>query len=409
MNVASASKSKGSLLVLGASRYQLEVIHKAKALGYRVLTLDNVPANPGHRAADESFDVDTTDIPRVVELAKRKAPRGVVAPCTDVAVTTAAHVAEALGLPGVPPASARTLTSKVLFRQFLLEAGIRVPEFRVVGAGDVDEAPPIPFGFPMIVKPDGSSGSKGIFIVRDRDELRARLPETLSFSPTKRGVVEELIDGVQGTCEGVVVDGEIVLSLVTDRRTAPAPFVVTAGHFVPSRLDERARDKTVALIGEVLAKHGVRTSPFDCDFVVDRSGEPWLLELTPRLGGNSLTRLVREALGVDLAEVAIRLACGEDPQLPRDVSVAPTAQLILGVRRPGRLRFDQAEVAALRGEPWVRDLTMDYREGDPVEAFINGRTRVGEATLNADSRDALDARAAELEARLGLDVAASDG
>ncbi|HVM68395.1 MAG TPA: ATP-grasp domain-containing protein [Gaiellaceae bacterium] len=401
----SARPGRGaSLLVLGASRYQLEVITRAKELGYRVLTTDNVPDNPGHRLADESYAIDTTDVESVVRLAKEKQPRGVVAPCTDVAVTTAAHVAEALGLPGIPPASARSLTSKVLFRQFLVERGLPAPRFRILGADDVGADVELPCAGPMIVKPDGSSGSKGIFIVRDRKELLERLPVTLSFSPAKRGVVEELIEGSQGTCEGVIVDGEIVLALLTDRRTAPAPFVVTAGHFVPSRLGEAARARTIALIARVLESYGVRTSPFDCDFVVDERGEPWLLELTPRLGGNSLTRLVREATGIDLAEVAIRLACGEEVSLPRPVPETPTAQLILGVARPGLLSFDEGEAAALRSAPWVRDLSMDYPAGQPVEAFVNGRTRVGEATLVAGSREELDERTRELERRLALDA-----
>ncbi len=399
--------SKGSLLVLGASRYQLEVIHTAKALCYRVLTTDNVPDNPGHRVADESFSIDTTDVPRIVELAKQTRPRGVVAPCTDVAVATAAHVAEALGLPGIPSASARSLTSKILFREFLVAEGLPAPKFRVVEASDVNDRLELGFDLPAIVKPDGSSGSKGIFIVRDRKELLDRLPVTLSFSPKKRGLVEQLIEGTQGTCEGVVVDGKIVLALLTDRKTAPAPYVVTAGHFVPSRLDDAAQKRTVDLIASVLAKYGVRTSPFDCDFVVDPSGQPWLLELTPRLGGNSLTRLVREALRIDLAEVAIKLACGEDISFPSEMRVRPTAQLILGTRRSGRLRFDETEGDALRKTPWVRDLTLDYPLGQPVEAFINGRTRAGEATIVADDRTELDRRAAELEARLGLD--ANDG
>ncbi|CAN5923645.1 hypothetical protein BH11MYX4_BH11MYX4_04620 [soil metagenome] len=108
--------SEGSLLVLGASRYQLEVIQKAKDLGYRVVTTDNVPGNPGHTVADQSFVVDTTDLDQVLEIARREQVIGVVAPCTDVAVPTAAHVSDALGLCGIPFQSARSLTSKLLFR-----------------------------------------------------------------------------------------------------------------------------------------------------------------------------------------------------------------------------------------------------------------------------------------------------
>lgn len=391
--------SKGALLVLGASVYQLEVIRKAKELGFDVVTTDNVPDNPGHRLADQSFGVDTTDSARVLELARTIRPRGVIAPCTDVAVTTCAVVAEALGLRGVPPASAEVLTSKILFRRFLADEGLPAPRFWTVEK----DAFELPSDRPVVIKPEGSSGSKGIFIVRDREELRLRLPETLSFSPKRRAIVEEYIDGHQGTCEGVVVDGRVRFALFTDRATASPPFVVTAGHSVPSRLDDAARVRTQELIARVLEMVGVKTSPFDCDFVVGRDGAPYLLELTPRLGGNSLTNLVRAATGLDLAEIAVRLACGDDVSLP-DVTVTPAAQLILGAEKAGELRFDEAAAAALREEPWVRALSFDYPRGHRVSAFINGRTRIGEATLTAHTRDELDERVRELKTRLRIDT-----
>ncbi|MBX3191373.1 MAG: ATP-grasp domain-containing protein [Labilithrix sp.] len=389
-----------SLLVLGASRYQLDVIRRAKELGHRVVTTDNVPTNPGHALADASYEVDTTDFDGVLGVARREGIAGVVAPCTDVAVATAAHVAGALGLPAIPLESAKTLTSKVLFRRFLASEGLPAPRFVQVAAGD-DDAIELPGPFPLIVKPEGSSGSKGVFIVRTEPELRERLPATLAFSPTRVAIVEELVYGRQGTCEGVVIDGSIAFSVVTDRETAKAPFVATAAHFVPAAI---APERTTALIAQILAKHGIARAVFDCDFVVAADGTPHVLELTPRLGGNALTRLVNEATGIDLAEIAVRLACGSDVSFARAVAARPVAQLILGVERAGKLSFDASEVDRLKQEPWVRALSFDYAIGEPVEAFINGRTRVGEATLRAESRRELDARVAELRARMKLGV-----
>ncbi|CAN5923642.1 hypothetical protein BH11MYX4_BH11MYX4_04610 [soil metagenome] len=277
-----------------------------------------------------------------------------------------------------------------------------MPRFQPLSADVSVEQLPGAASFPMIIKPEGSSGSKGIFIVRSREEVLERLPQTMAFSPFAQAILEQLIEGRQGTCEGVVLDGEIVFSLMTDRETAPPPFVATAGHFVPSMMAAAERERTLAQIATILAAHEIRSSPFDCDFVVSAAGVPYLLELTPRLGGNSLTRLVRESTGVDLAEVAVRLACRSPVSLSHAAAARPTAQLILGVPAPGRLAMDEAEAIALRAEVWVRDLSFDYPVGHPVDAFINGRNRVGEATLVAESRGELDVRAAELRARLRL-------
>jgi biotin carboxylase len=399
--------SDETVLVLGASRYQLEVIEKARALGYRVATTDNVPDNPGHALADARFDVDTTDVPRVVALAREIGPVGVIAACTDVAVVTAARVSEALGLPGPPPASAEVLTSKVAFRRFLAEASLPTPPFFSLDAETWDgRAPPgLALSSPCIVKPEGSSGSKGAFIVRTEAELASRAPASFGFSPVRRAIVESFVAGRQGTCEGVVRGGEIALAVVTDRETASPPYVATVGHRVPSRLSARERAAVVGAISGVLELLAVRTSPFDCDFVVGDDGEVYLLELTPRLGGNSLTELVRASTGVDLAEIAVSFACGREVGDLSSVTERPAAQLVLGVPRAGALAFDERELALLRAEPWVRQLSLDVPRGHAVEAFVNGRERVGEASIVAESRDAVDARVGELRARLALGVA----
>ena len=72
--------------------------------------------------------------------------------------------------------------------------------------------------------------------------------------------------------------------------------------------------------------------------------------------------------------------------------------------RADQPHVDEQELARLRGEPWVRALTLDVSRGHPVEAFVNGRERVGEASIVAEGRDELDLRVEELRRRLALGV-----
>src|SRR5574340_1210804 len=169
------------LLVLAASKYQLDTIQTAKRLGYWVATTDNVPTNPGHALADASFSVDTTDVEGVVRLARQLQVNGVISPCTDVAVASAAEVALALGLPGVPPEAARVLTSKLRFRCFLEEIQLPHPWACEVEAGELPGSDLFD-GRQWLVKPNRASGSKGVFIVKTFDEFRSRLPESRAFS-----------------------------------------------------------------------------------------------------------------------------------------------------------------------------------------------------------------------------------
>jgi len=389
-----------ALLVLGASTYQVPAIETAKRLGYRVITTDNNPSNPGHVLADASFRVDTTDLDGVLALAVRENISGVIAPCTDIAVTTAAHVAEQLHLPGPVPAAAHILTHKQYFREFLANVGFACPRAFPL-ANDALPAVGLFDGRKWLVKPNRSSGSKGIFIVLSEAEFLTRVVESRAFSVDGSAILEEFIEGTQHTCEGVLKEGKVALALLTDRDTAPPPYTATTGHRVPSRLPEAVQTRVLGTIEEVLGRLGVTSGPFDCDFVAD--GERIvLIEITPRLGGNSLSRLFQVALDFDLVAYAVRNACGDTGKLPPSKPPKCSTVLILGVNQSGLFHFDQAKFAALRHEPWVRALELDFERGHPVKQFINGHHRVGEALIAAANRDELDRRVDELKARLKL-------
>ena len=90
------------ILMLGGSMQQIPIIKRAKEMGLYVITCDYCPDNPGHKFADEYYNVSTTDLDAVLELAKRLNIDGIVAYASDPAAPTAAYVSEKLGLPGNP-------------------------------------------------------------------------------------------------------------------------------------------------------------------------------------------------------------------------------------------------------------------------------------------------------------------
>lgn len=389
-----------TLLVLAASRYQLEAIKTAKHLGMRVITTDNAPDNPGHILADRAYAIDTTEREAVLTIARAEGIDGIISPCTDVAVTTAAYVAERLGLPGTPLAATLIATNKIAFRHFLRENGLPCPRFFELSATD---ATPDEFSFehPWIVKPDRSSGSKGVFIVRTLEELGQFLPLSRAFSVSGSVVLEEFIEGHQGTCEGFLRESKAVLRFILDRQTPLPPFVTTTGHRMPTRLAMEAQAQIVAHIEVVFGRLGIRDGVFDCDFVWSR-GQVYLLEMTPRLGGNSISRLLRHAAGVDIVEPAVQQAVGDVPLLPVHFQVKPMALVLLGVWNSGQLTYDTNALQALKAEPWVHGLEFDVPLGAAVQPFVNGRHRLGEAYVSAEHPDHLPARERELRARLAM-------
>ncbi|MGR8978612.1 MAG: ATP-grasp domain-containing protein [Gammaproteobacteria bacterium] len=392
-----------TLLVLAASTYQLSVIATAKRLGLRVVTTDNAPSNPGHRLADASYHVDTTDFQGVLKIARQERIDGVISPATDVSVATAAFIAEQLCLPGPSLLAAQTLTSKLSFRKFLSEAGLPYPKaFRISSSSRPN---PAVFGRSRwIIKPNQSSGSKGVFILESGADFDRCFEESLAFSADGCAILEEYLTGAHHTCEGILRNGRIALALTTDRDTALPPHTATIGHRVPCTLSSAAQANIKTMQETIFKRLGVRDGPFDCDFVAD-GDRVAIIEMTPRLGGNSLSALFCAAYEFDLVEYAVKQACGVAGELPPQTSPKPSAILILGVGRSGSLKMDRAAVDALRREPWVRSLILDYPEGHPVMPFINGRHRVGEALITGKDRSDIDYKSDLLRTKLGLTAA----
>ncbi len=386
--------NKKTLLVLAASLYQIPVIETAKRLGYRVVTVDNVPTNPGHKLAAVSYNADTSKRDDVLGIARKENISGIIAACTDIALPTAAYVAEKMKLSGPPAISADIICNKVSFRHWLNEQGLAAPLAFNVNR-DFTPAKKLFKDHGWVLKPDRSSGCKGVFIIRAIEEYADRIQETLDFSPTSTGILEQFIEGVQITCEGIIAEGKIRAAWILDRQTAQPPYVTTIGHHVPSRLPADMQEKFIIALEDIWKRLGITDAPFDCDAIItDHSF--YVIELSPRLGGNSISTLLKYATDFDIVEYAVRLACGEamtNRVFGSDISTM--AILLLGVQEQGQLTYDVMNLEALRSEPWVQRISLDKELGDTVQPFINGRHRIGEALITGANRDDLDAHAVE--------------
>ena len=87
------------LLLLGGTRYLIPVIQRAKELGYYTITCDYLPNNLSHRYSDEYHNLSIVEKEKVLELAESLQVDGVMSFACDPGVTTAAYVAEKMGLP----------------------------------------------------------------------------------------------------------------------------------------------------------------------------------------------------------------------------------------------------------------------------------------------------------------------
>ncbi len=303
------------LLLLGGSRYLLPVIEAAKQLGIYTISCDYLPDNIAHKYSDEYRNVSIIDKEAVLAAARELQVDGVMSFACDPGVVTAAYVAEKMGLPSCGSyESVCILQNKGLFRQFLTEHGFTVPAAkgytRIEDALNDTEL----FHWPVIVKPTDSAGSKGVTRVDDPAALEESIRYALSFSHCDEFIIEDFIEkkGFSSDTDCFSVDGKLQFVSFSSQRfdeSAENPYTPSAYSW-PASISPAHQQELTGELQRLLTLLHMGTSIYNVETREGTDGRAYIMEVSPRGGGNRLAEMLRYATGVDLVTNAVRAAVG---------------------------------------------------------------------------------------------------
>ena len=400
-------KQQKKLLLLGGLRYLLPVIESAHRLGYYVITCDYIPDNIAHKYSDEYHNVSIIDKEAVLALARELQIDGIMSFAVDPGVVTAAYVQEQMGLPGNPYESVCILQNKDRFRNFLTQHGFTVPKAK--GFSSVEEAlaERYWYSWPVIVKPTDAAGSKGVTRVDRPEDLGPALESAFEHSISKRVIVEEFIEksGCSSDTDSFSVDGELKFVSFSAQRFdegAANPYTPSAYSW-PSTMTKGQEAELASEIQRLLSLLGMRTSIYNIETRIGRDGRAYIMEVSPRGGGNRLAEMLRFATGVDLITTAVRAAVGDEV---RGVEQKPYngywAEVILHADREGHfIRLDIDEEFSISH---VVQTDLWVKEGDKVSSFKGANDAIGTLVLRFDSEKELIAGMKNLDALITVVV-----
>ena len=314
-----------SVLFVGAGRHQRRAIAQARDRGLRVVAVDRNPDAPGLALADVPEVVDFVDVDAVEAVARRHEVDGALTISADRAVPVVAAVTERLGLPSIGTEVAHRMTHKIAMRRTLAEEGVPQPAFAAVRSLAEGRAAIATVGLPAVLKPVDSGGQRGLFRIEAPGDLESHLHSALAESPAREAILEAFVDGTE--MNGIVVarGGETRLLTLSDRlRPAGVGFGVGWIHVYPASihsdqlaLAERTAERAVAALG---LRDGIAFP----QLIATTDGHVSTVEVAARIPGGQMADLVRHAVGVDLVELALRFALGED--VPDDVALPRFSQ-----------------------------------------------------------------------------------
>ena len=396
------------IMLLGGLRYLLPVIEAAHKLGYYVITCDYIPDNIAHKYSDEYVNVSIIDKEAVLAVAREKQIGGIMSFAVDPGVVTAAYVQDKMGLPAFGPyESVCILQNKDRFRDFLAKHGFNVPQAK--GFSSVKEAMSEKYWYPwpVIVKPTDSAGSKGVTRVDRLEDLEAALQMAFDHSLSGRVIVEEFIEkvGCSSDSDCFSVDGELKFVSFSAQRfddNAPNPYTPSAYSW-PSTFTKEQEAELSSEIQRLLALLGMRTSVYNIETRIGANGKPYIMEVSPRGGGNRLSEMLRFATGVDLITNAVRAAVGDDvADIEQKDYDGHWAEVVLHTEKSGR--FQSLDIALDFSEKHVRQTDLWVKPGDEVRAFMGANDAIGTLVLCFNTEEELVAALKDVDNWMSIKV-----
>lgn len=200
------------LLILGGMRISCEIVRMAKALGIYTIVADynKIEDSPGKQIADEAVNLSVIDVDAVVDYVKNNAIDGVFVGFNDMLLPYYAEICQRAGLPCYGTKDQfETLIAKDQYKALCRQFGVpTIPEY------DINDEH---IKYPVLVKPVDSSGSRGITICHNRQELDEAVEIGRKASKTGKVLIERYMDGREVTVFWTFQDGNYYLSALANR------------------------------------------------------------------------------------------------------------------------------------------------------------------------------------------------
>ena len=148
-------------------------------------------------------------------------------------------------------------------------------------------------------------------------------------------------------------------------------------------MGKEAEEELSCELQRLITLLGMRTTVYNVETRVGTDGKPYIMEVSPRGGGNRLSEMMRLSTGVDMITAAVRGAVGDSVY---DVEQKPLdgcwAEIIVHANKSGIL--DNIEIAP-KMESCVIEKDFWFKKGDAIKEFQSARDTIGTLVLRFEN------------------------
>lgn len=362
------------LLILGGMRFSCEIVNKAKEMGIYTLVADynKIADSPGKQIADEPVDLSVTDVEAVVKYVRDNSIDGVFVGFNDMLLPYYAEICNRCNLPCYGTKEQfETLIAKDKYKALCRQFGVpTIPEYSIDDENII---------FPVLVKPVDSSGSRGISICHNKQELLQAVETGRQASKTGKVLIERYMDGREVTVFWTFQDGNYYLSALGNRHVKhnqgmdviPLPV----GYTFPSVFLPKYRAEVEDNCKRMFRHLGIKNGMLFMQCKVE-DGTCYVYDLGFRLTGSLEYKILERVCGYNPLEMMICFALtgkmGNEDIAPKvnPLFNAPAFNVSC-LCAPGIIK-DIKGVEEVKTFPEVEDVVLGHIPGETISEQMRG-------------------------------------
>lgn len=367
------------IMILGGGYYQLPLIKKSVELGYYTIVCGIKGDYPGYKYASKWYDVDTFNKEACLEIARLENIDGIITAGTDQVLPTLGFIVDNMSLYGPSYKSTILSTNKAEMKETFKSTGVRTAYFeKVTSITDcIDFSNK--YGFPIVLKVVDASGSKGVSIIENLEELKEQYEIIKSLTSKNYLIIEEFIKGEEFGAQAYVADNKLTFVMPHGDLTYKADTNIPIGHYAPyERTEELLSDITEQLQKSISALQ-INNTAINADFIL-KDGKVYVIEIGARAGATCLPELVSCHYDINYYEYLINNCLGINKEVRFNTNNACWVETLISTQTGV---VESIEVP--QKNQYILDIEVYPKKGDMVHTFRTAYDRIGMFIIKASN------------------------
>lgn len=305
MNMTSALKNK-KLLIIGGDSFSVDIVKTAQRMGIYTIVTDwyDTKRSPAKLVADEYWNTSIEDYDMLSKQIKEHHVDGILTGFTDSYLLAYQHLCEINDLPSYGTKKQfEILTNKALYKEWCKR--FNVPTIQQYNASDTD------IQFPVIIKPVDGSGSRGLHVCHNQEELQDAIAASKKSSKQGEVIIERYMTGREVTIFWTFVDGKYYLSAIGNRHVKQNQgenvIPLPVGYTFPSVVIPKYQQEVEEQAKKMFAALGIKNGMMFMQCKVE-DGTCYVYDIGYRLTGSLEYKILEVVSGYNPLKMLINFA-----------------------------------------------------------------------------------------------------